>query len=193
MMRLTRRLGLTAPRRPYAIGLFGLMMTVGLTGRSEARLAGRQVGSLVAGRRSSTSHFHFTPEAARQLWLLWSASVAAKQERVACLGGYFAEGVWQLTQIEPLVTDADSLGASAGESIERCGPPLWLGTVHTHIALRDGGRPYPTFSGADRGIMHVWSRRWNANGVFCLLYTDHDAHCEVEGGLVGGPETSATY
>lgn len=62
-----------------------------------------------------------------------------------------------------------------------CGPPSWRGTVHTHVALRDGRQPYSLFSGADRGIMMLWWRRWREDGIFCLLYSTEEVICEIEG------------
>jgi hypothetical protein len=58
--------------------------------------------------------------------------------------------------------------------------PEWVGTVHTHIALH-GGVPYSTFSGADRGVNTLWWRRWSVDGTFCVLFTEQDAYCEVDG------------
>jgi len=139
------------------------------------------------------SAFHFDDGAAVQLHDLWRASTAARQERVACLAGYRSGAGWRVTGIEPVAAAADSFGVSANTSIERCGPPHWLGTVHTHIARHGDGSPYPTFSGADRGVMAMWWRRWRAAGVFCVLYTERDAHCEEDGRLVAGPATRATY
>ena len=55
------------------------------------------------------------------------------------------------------------------------------GTVHTHVALRDGHLPYSLFSGADRGIMMLWWRRWREDGIFCLLYSAEEVICEIEG------------
>lgn len=88
------------------------------------------------------------------------------------------------------------MGVAASVSIERCGPPDWFGTAHTHIALRDGHRPYATFSGADRGVMGFWLERWGTDGVFCVLYSAAAAHCEAAGAagsLVAGPGTAASY
>ena len=53
--------------------------------------------------------------------------------------------------------------------------------MHTHVALRDGLRPYSLFSGADRGVMMLWWHRWQVDGVFCLLYSENDVICEIEG------------
>jgi hypothetical protein len=139
------------------------------------------------------SAFRFDEQAAAELHTLWAASAGTRQERVACLGGYRSGNVWHVTIIEPLVAAADSFGVSAGVSIERCGPPRWLGTVHTHIARQGDGSPYATFSGADRGVMAIWWRRWRTAGVFCVLFTERDAHCEADGELVAGPGTRATY
>jgi hypothetical protein len=72
---------------------------------------------------------------------------------------------------------ADSLGAGAAASIELCRPPQWFGTAHTHVARYDGVRPYPDFSGADRGVMRLWWKRWRVGGTFCVLYSGRDAHC----------------
>jgi hypothetical protein len=128
---------------------------------------------------------------------LWESSVAAGAERAACIGGVRENGVAHVTRVLVLdPSDADSMGIAAGTSIETCGPPDWFGTAHTHIAHRDGRRPYPTFSGADRGVMRLWLKRWAADGVFCLLYSPTDAHCEAEGAsgsLVAGPETGTSY
>jgi len=139
------------------------------------------------------SAFSFDEAAAADLHELWRASTDAREERVACLGGYRRGGSWRVTSVEPLAAAADSFGVSANASIERCGPPHWLGTVHTHIAHRGDGSPYATFSGADRGVMALWWRRWRAAGVFCVLYTERDAHCEADGQLIAGPGTRATY
>jgi hypothetical protein len=190
---MTRCPELRCFRRPRAVSVVVLFTLSLMASPLHARSATRQVGLPVPEQSFSASRFHFAPAAAQQLHSLWDASTAAKEERVACLGGYVVDGVWQLTQIEPLETVADSLGVSAGESIELCGPPRWVGTVHTHIAVGDGGHRYVTFSGADRDIMRLWSRRWGMRGVFCVLHSDHDAHCEDDDWLIAGPETSATY
>jgi hypothetical protein len=95
------------------------------------------------------------------------------------MGGYQHGAITYITRVEQLtVDDADSLHAGAVASIRTCAPPEWLGTVHTHIALFEG-RPYVTFSGADRGVMAAWHRRWQADGVFCVLYDERRAHCEA--------------
>lgn len=78
-------------------------------------------------------------------------------------------------------------------SLEICGPPAWQGTVHTHIALYDGHRPYSTFSGADRGVMLSWGQRWRSQGTFCLLYAETSVHCELDGPSGSLIFPSATY
>ena len=126
--------------------------------------------------------FRFEPTARPELHRLWDASIDAKAERVACLAGSIDSDTVRITGVFPLEPGAsDSLGISAGESLETCGPPDWRGTVHTHVALRDGRRPYSLFSGADRGIMMLWWRRWNVDGIFCLLYSADEVICEIEG------------
>jgi hypothetical protein len=119
-----------------------------------------------------------TPELHR----LWEVSSAAKAERVACLAAAIDGDTVRISRVEPLESGrSDSLGISASASLENCGPPLWRGTVHTHIALQEGQRPYSIFSGADRGVMMLWWRRWNVDGVFCLLYSPNEVICEIEG------------
>lgn len=126
--------------------------------------------------------FRFDAGARPELRRLWQESIGAKAERVACLAGTIESDTVRITDVYRLeVGHADSLGISAGASLETCGPPTWRGTVHTHVALRDGRRPYSLFSGADRGIMMLWWRRWNVDGIFCLLYSDQEVICEIEG------------
>lgn len=136
-------------------------------------------------------------DARQALHAVWESSVAAGAERAACIGGDRQGGVAHITRVLPLQPSAaDSMGVAASVSIERCGPPDWFGTAHTHIALRDGHRPYPTFSGADRGVMGFWLERWGTDGVFCVLYSAAAAHCEAAGAagsLVAGPGTAASY
>ena len=124
------------------------------------------------------------PDARVALRALWSTSVEAKAERVACLASVLDEDTLRITRVLPLDAGADSLAVSAGASLERCGPPEWQGTVHTHVALKDGQRPYALFSGADRGIMLMWWQRWKSDGTFCLLYAENQAHCEIDGSRV---------
>jgi hypothetical protein len=126
--------------------------------------------------------FRFEPSASAELHHLWSSSSATKAERVACLASTIEGDTIRISRVRSLETSrADSLGISAAASLEACGPPEWRGTVHTHIALREGGRPYSLFSGADRGVMMLWWQRWQEAGVFCLLYTSSEVICEIEG------------
>ncbi len=126
--------------------------------------------------------FRFDVTARPELHRLWQASISAKAERVACLAGSIDSDSVRISEVFPLESGpSDSMGVSAGASLEFCGPPRWRGTVHTHVALRDGRRPYSLFSGADRGIMMLWWRRWREDGVFCLLYSAEEVICEIEG------------
>lgn len=126
--------------------------------------------------------FLFEPDARPELHRLWESSSQAKAERVACLAASIEGDTVHISRVFPLEPGpSDSLGISAGESLESCGPPLWHGTVHTHVALRDGRQPYSLFSGADRGVMMLWWRRWNVDGIFCLLYSSDGVICEIEG------------
>jgi hypothetical protein len=128
------------------------------------------------------SAFRFELDARPELHRLWDASSAAKAERVACLAATIEEDTVRISRVLPLVPGhADSLGISAGASLDTCGPPEWLGTVHTHVALRDGRSPYTLFSGADRGVMMLWWQRWKVDGIFCLLYSGDEVICEIEG------------
>ncbi|HYF39195.1 MAG TPA: hypothetical protein VD930_05875 [Gemmatimonadales bacterium] len=128
------------------------------------------------------SAFRFAPEAQPELHRLWEASTLAKAERVACLAADIDGDTVRISRVLPLqVSRADSLGISATSSLESCGPPEWRGTVHTHVALRDGRTPYTLFSGADRGVMMMWWQRWKVDGVFCLLYSGNEVICEIEG------------
>ena len=133
-----------------------------------------------AGSAVGPSGFRFEPYAQVELRRLWAASRESGQERVACLAGVMDEDSVRVTGVQALDTWADSLMISASQPLEQCHPPEWVGTVHTHIALR-GGQPYSTFSGADRGVNTLWWRRWSVDGTFCVLFTDKDAYCEVDG------------
>jgi hypothetical protein len=126
--------------------------------------------------------FRFEANARPELHRLWETSIQAKAERVACLAGSIESDTVRITSVFQLEPGAsDSLGISAGESLDVCGPPSWRGTVHTHVALRDGRQPYSVFSGADRGVMMLWLRRWKVDGIFCLLYSAEEVVCELEG------------
>ncbi|MEO8090259.1 MAG: hypothetical protein ABI703_08180 [Gemmatimonadales bacterium] len=134
------------------------------------------------GPAAVPSAFRFEPSARPELHRLWDASLIARAERVACLAGSIDRDTVRISRVLPLEVGAsDSLGVSAGPSLDICGPPNWRGTVHTHIALREGRQPYSLFSGADRGIMMLWWQRWRADGIFCLLYSAEEVICEIEG------------
>ncbi|HZW51656.1 MAG TPA: hypothetical protein VFF05_07340 [Rudaea sp.] len=129
--------------------------------------------------------FRIGAQARGPLHRLWENSLSVKQERVACLGGYIDHDVVYITRIEVLApARADSADISAVASLRECSAPTWLGTVHTHIA-RFHGLPYTIFSAPDRYVMTLWRERWKAPGVFCILYSDADANCEL-GNTVSG-------
>jgi hypothetical protein len=141
-----------------------------------------QQGDGIAPRAS----FRFSREAGAALRALWKASRAAHEERVACLASSVRNDTVFVSRIAPLdPEDADSLGISATASIDRCGPPQWSGTVHSHVALYTEDRPSTRFSAQDRTAMRLWYDRWHTDGVFCLIYSADDAHCEADG-VVGG-------
>ncbi len=130
--------------------------------------------------------FRFSPDAGRALRALWDASLAAREERVACLASSIRNDTVFVSAIAPLEPEgADSMGISATASVDQCGPPQWAGTVHTHIALYTDNRPSTRFSGQDRIAMRLWYDRWQSDGVFCVVYSERDAHCEADG-VVGG-------
>jgi hypothetical protein len=130
--------------------------------------------------------FRFSSEAGLGLRALWEQSVAAKQERVACLGAAIRNDTVFVDHILALAPqEADSMSISATASVERCGPPEWQGTVHTHVALYTAELPSKRFSAQDRGVMRQWYGRWNADGVFCVVYSARNAHCEADG-IIGG-------
>lgn len=123
-------------------------------------------------------------EAGTAMHALWTASLAAHTELVACLASTVDGDTLRITRIQPLAAGADSLAVSAEASLESCGPPTWQGTLHTHIAHLPDQRPYALFSGADRGIMLMWWQRWKSDGTFCLLFAQDQAHCEIDGSRV---------
>jgi hypothetical protein len=136
---------------------------------------------LAVATRGGPEAFVIAPAAQTDLHALWSASVAAKLERVACLASEIDDDTLHILRIKPLDAGADSVAVSAEASLELCGPPEWQGTVHTHIVQARGGPVYRFFSGADRGVMLMWWQRWKADGTFCLLYTEEELHCEIDG------------
>lgn len=109
---------------------------------------------------------------------LWSESKRENEERVACIAGEMQGGAFHVTRVEPVPTEkADSLRISPGPSLERCGPPEWVGTVHTHIATFNG-QPFAMLSPSDRAVMNLWRTKWKQEGVFCVLYSESEAYCE---------------
>jgi hypothetical protein len=155
---------------------FALLLLAGLA----APLTGQGNGG------GSRAVFRFSRDAGGALRALWHASLAAREERVACLATAIRNDtvfVTRIAELEP--EDADSMGISATASVEQCGPPEWSGTVHSHIALYTDDRPSTKFSAQDRTAMRLWYDRWHADGVFCLVYSEEDAHCEADG-VVGG-------
>ena len=145
------------------------------------------LGAVAAAQDApSRDGFRFSPEAGTTLQALWEESVAAHQERVACLAADIRGDtvfVSRVLRVEP--DAADSMGISATASIELCGPPEWDGTVHTHVALYTEDGPSRRFSGQDRTVMRMWYDRWRSDGVFCIVYSERSAHCEADG-VVGG-------
>lgn len=120
---------------------------------------------------------------------LWDASTRERRELVACLGGSREVDTVRVLTLGPLdLEQSDSLTAEALGSIERCGPPDWIGTIHTHIRSTDDERPAPRFSPSDRVVMSEWVARWRAPGAFCVLYSDRAAQCEVYPPLRGSTE-----
>ena len=113
---------------------------------------------------------------------LWRLSSRERRERVACLGGRLDADSVVVSSVRLLHTDgyvADSLSASATTSIQDCGRPDWIGTVHTHIRSTDDSVPANRFSSGDRMVMSEWTRRWGGQGAFCVLHSERGAHCEV--------------
>ncbi len=142
---------------------------------------------------ASDASFRFSAEAGAALKALWEESVEAHQERVACLGADIRGDTVFVNRVQRVTPDAaDSLGVSATASIEQCGPPEWVGTVHTHVALYTEDSPSRRFSGQDRTVMRMWYDRWHADGVFCVAYSEQSAHCEADG-VVGGMRSRPRY
>ena len=130
--------------------------------------------------------FRFAREAGAALASLWESSFAAREERVACLAASIRNDTVFVSRILALdPAEADSMGISSSASVEQCGPPEWAGTVHTHVAMYTDSLPSTRFSAQDRGVMQRWYERWHSDGVFCVVYSARDAHCEADG-VVGG-------
>jgi hypothetical protein len=148
-----------------------------------ARTTGAQTDS--APRRPEPA-FRFAHDAGAALGALWASSFAAKEERVACLASTIRNDTVFVSRILPLeAPEADSMGIGSELSIDRCGPPEWSGTIHTHVAMYTDSLPSTRFSAQDRGVMQRWYERWHSDGVFCVVYSARDAHCEADG-VVGG-------
>jgi hypothetical protein len=163
-----------------------------LAGMLAAALASSAAAQADTAGAAPQAAFIFSREAGLGLRSLWEESVAAKQERVACLGATVRHDSVFVSRILALVPqEADSMSIGSAASIERCGPPTWAGTVHTHVALYTDDLPSKRFSAQDRGVMRQWYERWHADGVFCLVYSPRDAHCEADG-VVGGMRSRPT-
>ena len=151
------------------------------------------LGAEVHAQSASGASFRFSPEAGTALRALWEESVAANQERVACLAADIGSDTVFVRVVRRVEPDAaDSMGVSATASIEQCGPPEWNGTVHTHVALYTDDGPSRRFSGQDRTVMRMWYDRWHTDGVFCIAYSERNAHCEADG-VVGGLRSRPRY
>ena len=174
------RAALAALRPALAGGALYIALAGGASGAPPA-------AAQAADRAAPSAQFRFSKEAGRALRALWEESVAAREERVACLGASVRDGTVFISRVLPLEPEAaDSMGISAIASIERCGPPAWSGTVHTHVAAySDDGRPSTKFSGQDRTAQRMWYDRWRSDALFCVIYSAEDAHCEADG-VVGG-------
>jgi hypothetical protein len=153
---------------------------------------GRVAAQADSAQRQPAPAFRFSRDAGLGLRALWEQSVAAKEERVACLGASIRNDTVFVSRILALgPQEADSMSISAEASIDRCGPPEWSGTVHTHVALYTAELPSTRFSARDRGVMRRWYERWHADGVFCVAYSPRNAHCEADG-VVGGMRSPPT-
>ena len=178
----------------HGLALLGaLALGAGVSGRVAAQADSAETDTVAASARARHQPaFRFSQEAGHGLRALWEESVAAQQERVACLGASIRNDTVFVARILALVPDAaDSMSISSDASIEHCGPPEWSGTVHTHVAAYDHDLPSTIFSAQDRGVMRRWYQRWQADGVFCLVYSARDAHCEADG-VVGGMRSRPT-
>jgi hypothetical protein len=131
-------------------------------------------------RAQGPAAFDLGPAARQGFAALWKASVAEGRERVACLGGTLEGDTVHVSAVRALPADsADDLNAGAEASLAGCGPPEWVGTVHTHVRSIDDPSPSPYFSPGDRTVMSAWAERWKGAGAFCLLYSARAAKCEV--------------
>lgn len=171
--------------RPLAVIACSLLLAAAAGARvAGAQIPGTQTAAppVMGGSIDSAldnGNFHFSTDARATLIALWKRSTEVNAERVACIGGHSENGVAYVDTVQELAgQDADSMQVQAVVSIEQCHPPQWFGTVHTHIVKYKGQLPYSTFSGADRGVIAQWHRTWKSDGVFCILFSDVQAHCE---------------
>ena len=154
---------------------------------------GLSLSTPAGAQAASSASFRFSAEAGAALKALWEESVEAHQERVACLAADIRGDTVFVSRVQRVSPEAaDSMGVSATTSIEQCGPPEWDGTVHTHVALYTDDSPSQRFSGQDRTAMRMWYDRWHTDGVFCVAYSEHSAHCEADG-VVGGMRSRPRY
>jgi hypothetical protein len=150
-----------------------------------ALLGGRAEAQADSLRRPEPA-FRFSREAGLGIRALWTESVAAKEERVACLGASVRNDTVFVSRILALAPEgADSMSIASEASVARCGPPEWSGTLHTHVALYTAELPSTRFSAQDQNVMRRWYERWHSDDVFCVVYSARDAHCEADG-VVGG-------
>ena len=96
----------------------------------------RRAGRAGRRRRRARTRSPSRPDAQAALRALWSGSVAAKVERVACLASVIDDDTLRIPRVLPLDRRRRLARRSPPASLETCGPPEWQGTVHTHIALR---------------------------------------------------------
>lgn len=167
-----------------ALFVVALVVAVADSAAAQAASTGKRYRSISGeefGGERPTWRFRVADAARPGLRALWRESMTAQAERVGCLSGEVVGDsvvVTGMRYLEPRAADHD--GISAQQSIDECGPPHFLGTVHTHLPPADGtGTANAMFSGADRGVMELWWRKWRTDGLFCVLHADGVAHCEV--------------
>lgn len=120
------------------------------------------------------------PGVGDSLHRVWQLSVTQRREQVACLSGSLGLDTVLITLVRPLeIPSTDSLTADAEESLAACGPPQWIGTVHSHVRSTDSEQPVNRFSPGDRAVMSAWRNRWGMRGAFCVVYSERGMHCEV--------------
>jgi hypothetical protein len=122
---------------------------------------------------------------------LWDESVDTGREQVACIGGERrgrevrisrAAELREVVRSAGAAADIDSDSVSVSRegsrlSVEACGPPDWIGTVHTH-RIEDGVE-HPGLSSDDRAVVSLWHARWRRESVFCVLYSpEKPPYCE---------------